>query len=82
MYYISLFLISVSMTPDNAKIHNEDPNVPKLSEVYGALVMKVIPGSPADLSGIRKNDIITQVNGNTKYSLHNFDKFVYCLIYI
>jgi S1-C subfamily serine protease len=61
------------MTPDNAKIHNEDPNAHKLPEVYGAVVMKVIPGSPADICGIRKNDIITQVNGNDVFNSDDAD---------
>jgi S1-C subfamily serine protease len=51
-----------SITPDNARIHNEDPNAFRLPELHGALVMRVIPGSPADLSGIRRFDIIVEVN--------------------
>ena len=51
-----------SITPDNAKIHNEDPNAFRLPTVHGALVMRVIPGSPADLSGMRRYDIIVEVN--------------------
>ena len=54
----------MSLTPDNARIHNEDPNLQRLPEVHGALVMRVIPGSPADKCGLRKNDIVTAVNGN------------------
>jgi S1-C subfamily serine protease len=55
----------VSLTPDFAKIHNEDPNAQRLPEVHGALVLRVVPGSPADTSGVRKNDIIISVNGQS-----------------
>ena len=35
-----------------------------LSEVRGALVNAVEPGSPADTSGVRRGDVITSVNGS------------------
>ena len=46
------------------RIHNEDPNVQRLPEVHGALVARVAPNSPAAASGIRKNDIVVEVNGD------------------
>jgi S1-C subfamily serine protease len=52
----------MSITPDNVRIHNEDPNSHRLSETHGALVMRVVPGSPADKSGLRRNDIIVGIN--------------------
>lgn len=54
----------MTLTPDFARIHNEDPNVQRLPEVHGALVMRVAPNSPAAVSGFRKNDIIVEINGN------------------
>lgn len=54
----------MSLTPDFARIHNDDPNVQQLPEVHGALVLRVAPGSPAAVSGIRRNDIIIEVNGH------------------
>lgn len=53
----------ISITPDKVRIHNEDPNVQRLIEIHGALVKRIVPGSPADKSGLRKNDIIVSVNG-------------------
>jgi S1-C subfamily serine protease len=53
----------MSLTPDFAKIHNDDPNAQRLPEIHGALVLRVLPGSPAALGGLRKYDIITEVNG-------------------
>lgn len=51
----------ISLTPDYAKIHNDDPNASRLPEIHGALVVKVTPNSPAALSGMRKFDVITEV---------------------
>ena len=53
-----------SLTPDGARIHNDDPNAQRLPEVHGALVVRVVPGSPAAQCGFRKNDIIVEVNGD------------------
>lgn len=53
----------MSLTPDFARIHNDDPNAIRLPEVNGALVVRVAPESPAAACGVRKNDIIVQVNG-------------------
>ena len=46
------------------RIHNDDPNVQRLPELHGALVARVVPNSPAAASGLRKNDIIVEVNGD------------------
>lgn len=54
----------MSITPDFARIHNDDPNVNRLPEkLFGAMVTRVIPGSPAALAGLRRNDVIVGVNG-------------------
>eukprot|EP01042_Synura_sphagnicola_P001013 gene1013-1143_t len=52
-----------SITPDFARIHNEDPNAIRLPEINGALIVKVVPGSPAAIAGLRKHDVIINVNG-------------------
>jgi S1-C subfamily serine protease len=54
---------AMSTTPDTARIHNDDPNVQRLAPVHGALVMRVVPGSPAAQAGLRKNDILRSVDG-------------------
>lgn len=53
---------AVSLTPDYARISNDDPNSQRLPEIFGALVVRVVPNSPAASSGIRKYDVITEVN--------------------
>jgi len=54
----------LSLTPDLAKQSNSDPNSPMtVPEINGVLVVQVIPNSPAAKSGIRRGDVITQVDG-------------------
>lgn len=53
-----------TLTPDMAKRHNEDPNASfVLPEVNGALVVRVIEGTPAAEAGIRRGDVIVEVDG-------------------
>lgn len=54
----------LSLTPEVAKQFNDDPNAPfMIPEVDGVLVMQVIPNSPAAAAGIRRGDVITQIDG-------------------
>lgn len=54
------------LTPDMARQNNRDPNATvELPEVNGALVLGVVPSSPAAEAGIRRGDVITQIEGNT-----------------
>ena len=63
----------MTITPDFAHIHNDDPNAQRLAQIHGALVTRVLPGSPAAASGLRKNDIILGVNGNSIANSHDAD---------
>lgn len=51
-----------TVTPDVAKINNEDPNASHIPVTSGALVLRVKPGSPAEVAGLRRNDVIVKVN--------------------
>lgn len=52
----------MSLTPDYAKIHNDDPNAVRLPmETKGALIVRVLPGSPAAIAGLRKFDVIVEI---------------------
>ncbi|MBD2164429.1 trypsin-like peptidase domain-containing protein [Calothrix membranacea FACHB-236] len=54
----------VSLTPELAKQNNTDPNSPiQIPEVNGVLVMRVVPNSPAASAGIRRGDVIVQIDG-------------------
>ncbi len=60
--YIGIRMLS--LTPALAKQSNSDPNSPMtVPEINGVLVVQVIPNSPAAKSGIRRGDVITQVDG-------------------
>ncbi|MFN6568467.1 serine protease [Nostoc minutum NIES-26] len=54
----------VTLTPQLAKQNNTDPNSSiEIPEVNGVLVMRVIPNSPAATAGIRRGDVIVQIDG-------------------
>lgn len=55
-----------TLTPDLAQRNNEDPNATIiLPEVDGVLVVGVVPNSPAAVAGIRRGDVIIEINGQT-----------------
>jgi len=54
----------LSLTPEISKQNNTDPNSPiQVPEVDGVLVVRVIPNSPAAIAGIRRGDVIVQIDG-------------------
>ncbi|AFZ27383.1 trypsin-like serine protease with C-terminal PDZ domain [Cylindrospermum stagnale PCC 7417] len=54
----------VTLTPQLAKQNNTDPNSAiVIPEVNGVLVMRVVPNSPAAAAGIRRGDVILQIDG-------------------
>lgn len=53
-----------TLTPEFAKLNNEDPNSPSvIPEVDGAVVVRVVPKSPAATAGIRRFDVIQSIDG-------------------
>ena len=53
-----------NLTPELAKLNNDDPNaVFIVPEVMGVIVVKVLPGTPAAKSGMRRGDVITAIDG-------------------
>ncbi|NMG08074.1 HhoA/HhoB/HtrA family serine endopeptidase [Brasilonema sp. UFV-L1] len=53
----------VTLTPELAKQSNSDPNTTIiLPETNGVLVVQVMPNSPAATAGVRRGDVITQVD--------------------
>ncbi|MEL6490651.1 MAG: HhoA/HhoB/HtrA family serine endopeptidase [Cyanobacteria bacterium J06621_3] len=53
-----------TLTPDMAKMNNEDPNSAiELPETDGVLVVRVLPNTPAATAGLRRGDVITKIAG-------------------
>ncbi len=55
----------VNITPELAKENNSNPNSPLsiIPEIEGILVVRILPDSPAEKSGLRRGDVIVAVNG-------------------
>jgi len=54
----------IDLTPEIARENNADPNaVLIVPEVKGILVMRVVPNTPAEKAGIRKGDVIVEIDG-------------------
>jgi len=52
------------ITPEIAKRNNDDPNsMSVLPEVEGVLIWNVLPNTPAASSGLRRGDVIVEVDG-------------------
>ncbi|WP_338430261.1 HhoA/HhoB/HtrA family serine endopeptidase [Synechococcus elongatus] len=54
------------LTPEIAQENNRNPNARiKLPEIEGALIVQVLPNSPAAAAGIRRGDVITTADGQS-----------------
>lgn len=54
----------VTLTPQLAQQNNKDPNSPfSIPEIEGVLVLRVLPNTPAEKSGIRRGDVILEIDG-------------------
>jgi len=66
-----------NLTPELAKLNNDDPNaVFIVPEVTGVIVVKVLPGTPAAKSGIRRGDVITAIDGADVRSAEDLQRTV------
>ncbi|MBN3878553.1 MULTISPECIES: HhoA/HhoB/HtrA family serine endopeptidase [unclassified Nostoc] len=67
----------LTLTPDLAKQNNTDPNSPiQIPEINGVFVMRVVPNSPAASAGIRRGDVILQVDGKVITSAEQLQNVV------
>lgn len=56
----------VTLTPQLARQNNTDPNSAiQIPEVNGVLVIRVVPNSPAATAGMRRGDVILQIDSQT-----------------
>ncbi|QMS88980.1 trypsin-like peptidase domain-containing protein [Nostoc edaphicum CCNP1411] len=67
----------LTLTPELAKQNNTDPNSPiQIPEINGVFVMRVVPNSPAASAGIRRGDVILQVDGKAIISAEQLQNVV------
>ncbi|MEH2289529.1 HhoA/HhoB/HtrA family serine endopeptidase [Nostoc sp.] len=67
----------LTLTPDLAKENNTDPNSPiQIPEINGVFVMRVVPNSPAASAGIRRGDVILQIDGKAITSAEQLQNIV------
>jgi len=60
--YIGIRMLT--LTPELAKQSNRDPNAPIIvPEINGVLVVQVMPSSPAAAAGLRRGDVIVEIDG-------------------
>lgn len=53
-----------TLTPELARQNNTDPNSAfMVPEVNGVIVIRVLPNTPAAKAGLRRGDVITQIDG-------------------
>lgn len=66
-----------SLTADMAKQLNSDPNsLMLIPEVNGVLVVQIIPNSPAANAGVRRGDVITEIDGQAITTAEQLQRLV------
>ncbi|WP_414545224.1 HhoA/HhoB/HtrA family serine endopeptidase [Nostoc sp. CCY0012] len=67
----------LTLTPDLAQQNNTDPNSPmQIPEINGVVVIRVVPNSPAATAGVRRGDVIVQVDRETVTSAEQLQNLV------
>ena len=67
----------LTLTSELAKQNNTDPNSAiQIPEVNGVFVIRVVPNSPAASAGVRRGDVILQVDGKAITSAEQLQNFV------
>ncbi|CAM9606165.1 unnamed protein product, partial [Discosporangium mesarthrocarpum] len=60
--YVGIHMTTI--TPDFAHQNNRDPNSNQLiPEVDGAMIVRVLPGTPAADAGLRRHDVVIEMGG-------------------
>ena len=66
-----------TLTPQQAKENNDDPNSAfTIPEVQGVLVVRVLPNTPAASAGLRRGDVIIQIDGQPVTSAEQLQNIV------
>jgi len=67
----------INLTPEMAGENNSDPNSPiLLPETTGVLVVRVTPDTPALGSGLRRGDVIVEIDGKPITTADRLQKLV------
>lgn len=67
----------LSLTPEIAQQANRDPNSPfEVPEVEGVLVVQVLPNSPAAEAGLRRGDVVVEIDGQAIASADRLQRLV------
>ena len=67
----------ITLTPARAAEFNSDPNSPvQIPEVDGVLIMGIQRGTPAANSGLRRGDVITEIDGQRITSAEQLQRLV------
>jgi len=68
----------VTLSPEIIQRYNEDPNsgIVLPEEVTGVLIVRVLPDTPADAAGLRRDDIITKIDSKAITSADQLQKLV------
>ncbi|MGD2183587.1 HhoA/HhoB/HtrA family serine endopeptidase [Lusitaniella coriacea] len=67
----------VNLTPELARQNNDNPNsTVQIPEIEGVLVMRVLRGTPAERAGIRRGDVVTEVERQRVTSGEELQKIV------
>ena len=68
---------TVTLTPQLAQQNNSDPNSPlEVPEIKGVLVVRVLPNTPAAAAGIRRGDVIVEIDGQSITSAQQLQSVV------
>nr|WP_293154133.1 PDZ domain-containing protein [Okeania sp. SIO2C9] len=75
--YPSVGIQMITLTPEIAKQNNSDPNsVLILPEVKGVLVTKVLSGTAAEKAGMRRGDVILEIDNQSIISAEQLQRKV------
>jgi S1-C subfamily serine protease len=67
----------INLTPEMAIENNGDPNSPfLLPEISGLLIVYVVPGTPAAEAGLRKGDVILEVEDQSVTAVEQWEKIL------
>lgn len=67
----------VSLTPEMARENNQDPNAAiVIPEINGVVVLRVLPETPAADAGIRRGDVITQIDDQSIKTAEELQRLV------